>query len=141
MIELALACLATLVFVGLKSFQQRNVAFDHYKWIIPTSIGMAFTEFFVIVYVVSAGYHWPAILALGACAGLGSLSATLLHGRLLGGVNGKKTGGVSSGMLAQGITEVRSRGHQGKEGTEGAADAHTRLAQEVQRAQSGGGPK
>lgn len=104
--ELGLASFAVLIFVGLKSFQQRNVAFDHYRWILPTSIGMAICEFYVIAYVAKQGFSLLPVLALGVSSGIGSLSATYLHGRLLGGVNGK-TKAVSGGLLAQGTTEVR----------------------------------
>lgn len=108
---LLVAMAGTMLFVGFKSFQQRNVAFDHYWLIPPTSMCMALTEYFVIGYMAVEALNQGFSLAyfgkaacLGLAAGAGSLLATLLHGKLLGN---KKAGAVSDAMLAQGVTEVR----------------------------------
>jgi len=101
------AMAATFLFVGLKSFQQRNVAFDHYAWIMPTSMGLALTEYLVIGYMALEAFHggftwlyFGKAACLGLAAGSGSLLATRLHGHFLGG-------GASTSTLAQGTTEVR----------------------------------
>jgi len=110
MSALLAAMLGTMLFVGLKSVQQRNVAFDHYWLIMPTSLALGLTEYFVIGYMALEAYNGGFTLAyfgkaaaLGIAAGVGSLSATVLHGRLLG----RHSTGVSDTMLAQGVTEVR----------------------------------
>ena len=74
---------ASYIFVFLKSFQQRNVAFDKYWWIMPTSMSMAFAEAYVVFKLATAGeYSVPLVLGLGLGAGSGSLCATILHKRL-----------------------------------------------------------
>lgn len=70
---------ASFLFVFLKAFQQRNVAFDHYRWIMPVSLGMAATEVYVIAQVVNYGWHILLVLSVGLGAGLGALSAMVLH--------------------------------------------------------------
>jgi hypothetical protein len=73
------AFFASLIFVGLKAFQQRNVAFDNYAWVFPTSIAMAATEVYVVASVAKSGWHIWLVLAIGAGAGLGALGAMLIH--------------------------------------------------------------
>ncbi len=80
--ELWAAMLALFVFVFLKAFQQRNVAFDHYWPVLPISICMAACEFYVIAYVVSEGYDLVKVLAIGSAGGTGTLIAMLLHKRI-----------------------------------------------------------
>jgi hypothetical protein len=82
-VTLALAFGAMFVFVFLKAFQQRNVAFDHYWWVMPTSLGMAATEVYVIARIAAGGWHWSLVLVIGVGAGLGALSAMLLHKRFV----------------------------------------------------------
>jgi hypothetical protein len=72
-----------MVFIFFKAFQQRNVAFEHYRWIIPTSITMAITEFWVIAMIVREGYNLPLVITLGTGAGVGALAATWIHSRWL----------------------------------------------------------
>ncbi len=81
---------ANFVFVFFKAFQQRNVAFMHYKWVMPISLLMAFTELYVIsavaLRVIKADYYldmWPLILAVALGGGLGALSSMYLHNRYL----------------------------------------------------------
>jgi hypothetical protein len=88
--EFLAACAAVFLFVALKSAQQRNVAFDYYILILPTSLLMGFCEFFIMGYValraVEHGFSWAFFgqaLLLGLSAGLGSLTATVLHGKFL----------------------------------------------------------
>lgn len=76
--------LASFMFVFLKAFQQRNVAFDHYKWIVPVSFGMAATEVYVISTIVMTGYSFNAVLGMGLGGGTGALLSMYLHKRYLG---------------------------------------------------------
>ncbi len=69
----------SFVFVALKALQQRNVAFDNYLWVIPTSVCMGFVEYGTIILVVNSGYTIPTLLAAGLGAGTGALSAMLFH--------------------------------------------------------------
>ena len=80
--EILFASLAMFAFVFLKAFQQRNVAFDHYWPVVPTSLLMAATEVYVIAAIVRNGYHLPLVLAVGLGSGLGALGAMLLHKRV-----------------------------------------------------------
>jgi hypothetical protein len=80
--EILYAGVAMFAFVFLKAFQQRNVAFDHYLPVVPTSIAMAFCEVYVIAVVVRVGYHVPTVLSVGIGAGLGALGAMALHKRI-----------------------------------------------------------
>jgi len=82
---------ASFVFVFLKAFQQRNVAFDHYRWIMPTSMAMAAAEVYVIATIVTTGYSVLAVLGMGTGAGAGGLFAMYLHGKYVGGQHGKST--------------------------------------------------
>ena len=71
----------SLAYVGLKAFQQLNVAGGHYLPVIPVSFGMAFCEAFTI-YTVAQGFHWANVAAIGAGAAVGCILAMYLHGRL-----------------------------------------------------------
>ena len=76
--------IASFVFVFLKAFQQRNVAFDHYKWVLPVSFGMAATEVYVIAAIVVTGYSFWAVVGMGLGGGTGALISMFLHRKLLG---------------------------------------------------------
>lgn len=79
---IGLAFGASFIFIFLKAFQQRNVIHDNFKWVFPTSIGMALTEYGVIAIIAARGYHLPLVLAAGVGAGLGSMGAMVLHRKL-----------------------------------------------------------
>jgi hypothetical protein len=80
-----LAGLAMFVFVFLKAFQQRNVAFDAPAWVvIVTSLFMAATEVYVIAAIVLEGYSIPLVASIGSGAGLGAVCAMRLHKRIFG---------------------------------------------------------
>lgn len=79
---LAAVAAAMFVFVGLKSFQQRNVAHGNLMPIVPTSIAMAFCEFFVVAYVAVHGFDPVAATIIGVSAGLGSIVAVIVHRRM-----------------------------------------------------------
>lgn len=73
---------ATFAFIFLKAFQQRNVAFNNYIAVFPTSIGMAAMEVFTVTKVAANGWTLPVVLAIGSAAGTGALAAMLLHNKL-----------------------------------------------------------
>ena len=78
------ASAAMFAFVFLKAFQQRNVAFDHYWPVVPTSWLMAATEVYVIATIVRLGYDLYLVAALGTGAGFGALAAMWLHKHIFG---------------------------------------------------------
>jgi uncharacterized membrane protein YfcA len=82
---LLLAFLASLCFIGLKSWQQQNVTHEQYWLIPPTSMAMAFFEVYIIAKVAQQGHSWGLVVAIGAGAGIGSLVATWLHRRMRDG--------------------------------------------------------
>lgn len=85
--EYLIAGIAYFVFVFFKAFQQRNVAFLHYKLILPTSYLLASTEVFVYALitfsVIKAGGLTPELLwyvfAVGTGGGLGAMLGMKLH--------------------------------------------------------------
>lgn len=81
--------LASYVFVFLKAFQQRNVAFSNMVAIMPVSIAMAIVEVYIIATVATRGYSVPVVLAVGFGAGLGCICAVIIHKRVF-----KKNGGI-----------------------------------------------
>lgn len=75
---------ASFGFIFLRALQQRNVAFDNYWWILPTSMLMAATEFIVIYNIASQhGYNVTLVLVVGSGSGLGSILAAVLHKRFI----------------------------------------------------------
>lgn len=88
------------VFVFFKAFQQRNVAWLNYWWVMPTSYLMSITDVAVISVVTyrtmsaidpSVGWSFtmllellPLMLILGTCSGIGTLSAMWLHSEYVG---------------------------------------------------------
>lgn len=90
MIEAGVAGCAYFVFVFFKAFQQRNVAFMHYRWVIPLSYLMSASEVLVI-YVVARGAmsnDWlqmlPMVAGIGTGGGLGALASMWLHHKYIG---------------------------------------------------------
>lgn len=77
-LEMFLSCYA---YVLCRAFQQRNVAFDNYKWIVPTSYLMAVLDVFIVAFIAHVGWT-PLIVAANGTGGcLGALSAMMLHKR------------------------------------------------------------
>lgn len=70
---------ASFVLIFLRSFQQRNVAFDNYAAVLPTSILMAFAEVAVIANIAMQGFHIGLALIIGLGSGSGALCAMLIH--------------------------------------------------------------
>lgn len=82
---------AYFIFVFFKAVQQRNVAFLHYRWVIPTSCIMATTEVIMISAVAIEAieaHSWiqlvPFLLSLGIGGGLGAMCAMWFHTRFIG---------------------------------------------------------
>ncbi len=69
------------VYVLLRAFQQRNVAFLNYGWVIPTSYLMAVIDVFIVAFIAHAGWSLGIVVANGTGASLGALSAMWLHKR------------------------------------------------------------
>ena len=78
----AAAFVAAFVFVFLKSWQQQNVTFQKYLWIMPTSMAMALCEGYV-VWRLAAAFKPVLILTIGLGSGLGCMCATYLHHKFL----------------------------------------------------------
>lgn len=84
-----IAGLGYFAYVFFKAFQQKNVAFDHYKWVMPISYGMSFTEVLVISLIafqaskgITAELIWFAV-AIGTGGGLGALTSMWVHNRFI----------------------------------------------------------
>ncbi len=86
MLEL-LAGFGYFAHVFFKAFQQRNVAFLHYRWVLPVSYAMATTEVLIISLVAveaSSGLTWELLwfaAAIGTGGGLGAVVSMWLHNR------------------------------------------------------------
>jgi hypothetical protein len=81
MLSYTLVFAASFGFIFLKAFQQRNVAFDNYGWVVPTSLAMAGAEVFVIANIARNGWVWPLVLVIGLGSGAGALVAMWAHRR------------------------------------------------------------
>ncbi len=84
------AGLGHFAFVFFKAFQQRNVAFLHYRWVTPVSFLMSTTEVVVVSLVaveavgVDKWYHMaPMAFCLGLGGAVGSILAMWLHDKYL----------------------------------------------------------
>lgn len=71
------------IYVMLRAFQQRNVAFDNYRWVVPTSYAMAATDIFLIAAVAKNGWSVPLVMAYGTAGAGGSICAMLFHKRYI----------------------------------------------------------
>jgi Na+/glutamate symporter len=78
----AYAFFASLIFVGLKSWQQQNVTHEKYWWILPTSLAMGVFEVYIVAQVAKTGYDFMLVVAIGCGSGIGATIATWLHSRL-----------------------------------------------------------
>lgn len=78
-LALATTFAACFVNIALRAFQQRNVAFDRYAAVLPTSLCLAVAEVYVIARVASSGFHAPLIVAVGLGSGTGAIFAMWLH--------------------------------------------------------------
>ena len=82
---------ANFMFIFLKAFQQRNVAFMHYAWVLPTSAAMAVVEVGVVGAVAIEATRatsfmdlWPVIGAIALGGGLGCLASMWVHHKYIG---------------------------------------------------------
>ena len=82
--EILYASGAMFAFVFLKAFQQRNVAFDHYWPVVPTSWLMFACEAYVVVAIARHGWSLSFVGFVGTAAGVGALLAMVLHKRVFG---------------------------------------------------------
>jgi len=71
--------IASFVLVFIRAFQQRNVAFDRYLAILPTSLLFAAADVYVVITVVNAGFKISTVLSMGIGAGLGAMLAMFIH--------------------------------------------------------------
>lgn len=85
-----LVFLASFAFVGLKAFQGRNIAFLHYRWIMPISYAMGIMEVCIwstiATSAINAGSWWdlfPIVNAISFGGGFGCLLAMYLHNRFI----------------------------------------------------------
>lgn len=70
---------SSVLYVGLRSLQQRNVTNDNYIWVVPTSCGMAAVDAFLMLNVVKQGWSIPLVLSVGLGGALGCIMAMLFH--------------------------------------------------------------
>ena len=68
-----------MFYVFLRAFQQRNVAFDKYKWIMPVSYLMAIADVYIIALIARLQWDLILVLCLGTGSGIGALVAMILH--------------------------------------------------------------
>lgn len=73
--------ITSLIFVGLRSFQQLNVQWDRFMWVPPTSACMAVVEVLTVTTIVKAGSLWAAI-PMGMGAAIGCILSMLIHRRM-----------------------------------------------------------
>ena len=79
---LLLAGLANFLFIGLKAFQQRNIVYNDYAFVVVTSYLIAVAEVYVVFTIASNGFVWQLVLTLGSSGALGALVAMKLHNYL-----------------------------------------------------------
>ena len=75
--------LSSILYVGLRSFQQRNVTNDNYLWVVPTSCGMAAVDAYLMINVVKSGWSIPLVLSVGLGGAIGCICAMLIHKRYI----------------------------------------------------------
>lgn len=75
---------ASFASIAVKAFQQRNVAFLHYRWVTPASFVLAGMDVFVISSIAVAGASWSLLVAMGSGGSLGCLASMYLHQRYIG---------------------------------------------------------
>ena len=85
---------ANFLFIFMKAFQQRNVAFMHYGWVLPTSALMAVVEVGVVgavaIEATQAESFFDLSSLIGAIAlggGLGCMASMWVHHKFIGELN------------------------------------------------------
>lgn len=75
--------IAYFFYVFFRAFQQRNVAFNKYAWVMPFSFGMATIDVFVIASIAYLGFEWGLVIAMAIGGGLGAIVAMYAHEKWL----------------------------------------------------------
>ena len=73
-------------YVFLKAFQQRNVVFDHYRWIFPISILMGIFEVTMLASIYKIFQNGSLLLAgvsIGVGGAIGAILAMLAHKKVM----------------------------------------------------------
>jgi hypothetical protein len=71
------------LYVILRALQQRNVAYDNYGWVIPTSYAMACADVFLITTVSKANWSIGLVFGYGTAGAAGALFAMWFHKRFI----------------------------------------------------------
>lgn len=71
------------LYVILRALQQRNVAYDNYGWVIPTSYAMAVADIFLITTVSKASWSLGLVFGYGTAGATGALVAMWFHKRFV----------------------------------------------------------
>lgn len=74
---------ATLGYVTVRAFQQRNVAHGTLKWIAPTSYAMAVLDVFIVTTMAKTGFTWWFVAVGGTAGFLGCFIAIWFHRRFV----------------------------------------------------------
>ena len=69
---------ANYVFIGLKAWQQRNVAFLKYGWVMVVSNLLAAVEVWIIYTIAKQGPAWDTVIPIGLGGALGCVTAMYL---------------------------------------------------------------
>ena len=83
---------AQFAFIFMKAFQQRNVVFDHFGLVVPTSMVMGMFEVLVwasVIKAIATGSIILVGLSIGIGGGLGAVSAMKTHRMVTEGKYGK----------------------------------------------------
>jgi len=74
----ALMFSVSFIYIFLKSFQQLNVVWKKYWWVMPISYCLAFSEALLWIQVVNEGIGW-GVFWMGTGAGLGCMLGMYSH--------------------------------------------------------------
>lgn len=83
MVKYLLMFVAIFSYVTIRAFQQRNVAFDNYRWIVPTCYAMQALDIYVVSTVARNGLNLPLVICNGTAATLGCFAAMWFHKRFV----------------------------------------------------------
>lgn len=73
--------LTSLIYIGLRAFQQQNVTHERYWWVPPTTVCMAVVEVLTVTTMVKTNSLYAAIPM--ACGGvLGCWASMYLHRKM-----------------------------------------------------------
>ena len=82
-VKILLISCSMFVYVMLRALQQRNVAFDNYGWVIPTSYAMAVVDVFLITTVARSSWQPWLVFGYGTGGAFGALAAMWFHKRFV----------------------------------------------------------